>query len=269
MGLTDFQRGVCQLLARGRIRRGESYLAGGAALNELLDAPRVSRDLDLFHDTEAALEASWGADREALVGAGYVVRVFRERTGFIEAEVRRGAESVLMQWARDSAYRFFPLVEHAELGLTLHPFDLATAKVLALVGRVEPRVFVDTLTCDRAVQPLGYLAWAACGKDPGFSPASILEEAGRTVRYTEVELLALDYAGDRPDPADLARAWRTRLSAARETVSTLPADKAGTAVLDRTGRLFRGAPDALREMLAGDGLVYHHGSIRGAFPQVV
>ena len=28
----------------------------------------------------------------------------------------------------------FPLLEHEQLGLTLHPFDLATNKVLALVG---------------------------------------------------------------------------------------------------------------------------------------
>jgi hypothetical protein len=31
------------------------------------------------------------------------------------------------------------LVEHDGLGLTLHPFDLATNKVLALVGRVRGR----------------------------------------------------------------------------------------------------------------------------------
>jgi hypothetical protein len=34
----------------------------------------------------------------------------------------------------------------------LHPFDLATNKVLALVGRVEPRDFVDTLTCADELQ---------------------------------------------------------------------------------------------------------------------
>ena len=99
---------------------------------------------------------------------------------------------MVVQWAHDSAYRFFPLVEHADLGLTLHPFDLATSKVLALVGRVEPRDFVDILTCDREVQPLGCLAWAACGKDPGFSPSAILALAARSARYSEAELRGLD-----------------------------------------------------------------------------
>ena len=179
MALTEFQRGVCRLLAENRIRSGESYVAGGAALNELLRAPRRSRDIDLFHDTELALAASWRTDRELLEANGHSVAVVRERPTFVEAEVRRGSDSVIVQWAHDSAYRFFPLVKHEELGLVLHPFDLATSKVLALVGRVEPRDFADTLTCDREVQPLGYLAWAACGKDPGWSPAAILEQAAR------------------------------------------------------------------------------------------
>jgi hypothetical protein len=116
------------------LRRGESYVAGGAALNTILHAPRISQDLDLFHDTAAALAATWNADRAALLDAGYEMKVIRERPAFVEAIVRRGAESVILRWTHDSAFRFFPLVEHPELGLTLHPFDLATNKVLALVG---------------------------------------------------------------------------------------------------------------------------------------
>jgi hypothetical protein len=64
-------------------------------------------------------------------------------------------------------FRFFPLVEHDDLGLTLHPFDLATNKVLALVGRPEARDWIDAIDCHERLQPLGYLAWAACGKEPG------------------------------------------------------------------------------------------------------
>ena len=146
MALTPVQRDVCRLLARSRVERGESYVAGGAALNELLGGARRSRDLDLFHDTAEALAASWQADRRTLDGAGYEVALVRERPSFVEAEVRSRGQSVVLQWAHDSAYRFFPLLTHEDLGLTLHPFDLATNKVLALVGRVEPRDFVDTLT---------------------------------------------------------------------------------------------------------------------------
>jgi len=50
---------------------------------------------------------------------------------------------LIVEWARDSAFRFFPLIEHEELGATLHQFDLATNKVLALAGRLEVRDWVD------------------------------------------------------------------------------------------------------------------------------
>lgn len=269
MALTTFQRNVCRTLADTRRRLGESYVAGGSALNEWLAAPRVSRDVDLFHDTDMALAASWNADREALVQAGYRLTIVRERPTFVEAEVRQGADVVIVQWTRDSAYRFFPLVEHPDLGLTLHPFDLATNKVLALVGRVEPRDFVDTLSCDARLQPLGYLAWAAAGKDPGFSPASILEHAARGARYSDTELASLDFATVPPDAAALSRAWHAALEAARSVVTLLPVAEVGRAVLDASGRPFRGSPDELRVALAAGGMRFHTGRIKGAMPTIV
>lgn len=54
MPLTELQRTVCRLIAANRIASGESYVAGGVALNELIGAARLSRDIDLFHDTDAA-----------------------------------------------------------------------------------------------------------------------------------------------------------------------------------------------------------------------
>jgi len=93
MALTNIQREVCRVLAKQRIASGESYVAGGAALNTLLDAPRISQDLDLFHDTAAALAATWSADRAELLDAGYEIEVVRERPTFVEAIVRRGTES--------------------------------------------------------------------------------------------------------------------------------------------------------------------------------
>ncbi len=58
MALTEYQRGICQLIATNRRVRGESYVAGGVALNTLLNTPRLSSDIDLFHDTDGALTAS-------------------------------------------------------------------------------------------------------------------------------------------------------------------------------------------------------------------
>jgi hypothetical protein len=186
----------------------------------------------------------------------------------VEAVVGKGQDTVLMQWTRDSAFRFFPLVRHEELGLVLHPFDLATNKTLALAGRLEIRDWVDLITCHERIQPLGYLAWAACGKDPGFSPLRILDEAGRSGHYATAELAELSFDGPPPDLADLLRKWHLMLSDAREVVAALPAGQVGTCVLHRRGDLYRGDLTQLRRDLAAGDLVFHPGSIRGAYPQM-
>jgi hypothetical protein len=268
MALTSFRRAVCRLLAAQRIASGESDVAGAGALNELIAAPRTSMDIDVFHDTDEALAASWDGDRALLHAHGYTIRVLRDRPSFVEAEIGRAGEIVLMQWARDSAYRFFPLVEHPDLGLALHPFDLATNKVLALVGRLEARDWVDLIHAVERVQPLGYLAWAACGKDPGFSPGAILAHAARSARYSAAEVLALSFAGEPPDPAELSCRWHAMLAAAEPIVATLPAEQSGRVVLDGKGRPFRGDVDALRAALARGELTFHAGRVRGAWPQV-
>ena len=268
MALTDFQRIICRLLADHRIASGESYVAGGVALNEMIAASRTSRDIDLFHDTAEALDSSWAADRHLLQDRGFGVRVLRERLAFVEAEVSKDGESVLMEWARDSAYRFFPLVRHPDLGLALHQFDLATNKVLALVGRVEVRDWVDLIHASERIQPLGYLAWAACAKDPGFSPLGILDEAARTARYSADEVHALSFAGTPPDPADLSQRWHGILAAAREIVDMLPPAELGRCVLDGAGDLWRGGAHELRTALDHARLIFHAGRIRGALPQL-
>ncbi len=266
MALTAFQRDVCRLLAARRRAGGESYVAGGLALNELLRQPRRSRDMDLFHDTAEALAATWLADRAALEAAGYGLRVLRETTGLVEALVERAGTTLLIQWARDSAFRFFPLIADATLGLTLHLLDLAANKVLALIGRLEPRDWIDTLACDEQLQPLGYLVWAACGKDPGFNPTSLLREARRSSRYTQTELNALDFDGSVPDAAVLSRHWHAALQTAERICALLPAAEVGRCVLTADGALCRRSPEELQ--YTGD-LQFHAGSIGGAWPRIM
>jgi hypothetical protein len=228
----------------------------------------MSRDLDIFHDTAEAVAASWDADCRLLASAGYGVELRRERPGFVEALVMRDDETLMIEWLRDSAYRFFPLVEHEEYGLALHPFDLATNKVLALIGRTEARDWIDVIECHRSLQPLGYLSWAACGKDPGFTPTGILAHAARASHYSQVEIDALAFEGDPPRADALSRSWHTALEEARAIVACLPIDRAGMAVLDATGALFSGGPGELHERLAAGALQFHEGRIRGAWPHV-
>jgi len=188
-------------------------------LNTLLQAPRISRDIDLFHDTDEALRTSWKNDRDVLTRDGYSLDVIREAPAYVEVLVSKGADRVIVQWLRESAFRFFPLVEDEDFGLVLHPFDLATNKVLALAGRLEPRDWIDVLTTHDKLQPLGYLVWAACGKDPGFGPTSILAEARRSGRYSQAELNELAFDGSAPDARVMGAKWHGMLLEA-QTVQT-------------------------------------------------
>jgi hypothetical protein len=267
MALTQLQRRICLLLAAQRKQNGESYVAGGAALNEVLGGARRSRDVDLFHDTAEALAVTWERDRAALSRAGLKVTPSREGPSFVQAAVGDGSSVEVLQWVQDSAFRFFPLVESEIFGLTLHPFDHATNKVLALAGRRKVRDWVDAILCHESLQQLGYVAWAASGKDPGLSPLFILEQSART-RYVQTELDALDFEGPPPLASALSERWHRALDEARDIVRQLPPEQVGRCVLDREGRLLRASPGDLPAELASGNVAFHQGSIRGAFPEL-
>ena len=269
MALTKYQHEILALLARLRIFKQESYLAGGAALTEATSSPRLSRDIDLFHDTQEALLSTWEEDRRILSDGGYVVETRVELPAFVEAVVRKDSQAVLVQWAVDSAFRFFPLVKGPADLPALHPFDLATNKALALIGRLEPRDWIDLIACHHKIQHVGLLCWAASGKDPGTNPTLILSEAGRSGRYTQEELNGLAFDGEAPDAALLAVQWKSMLAEARDAISKLPVTEVGACVLDADGSLFHGNIVRLEESLARGALRFHRGSIRGSMPRLV
>ena len=267
MAITSLQSDILKLLAARRRELGESYVAGGVALNQLLQAPRRSRDIDLFHDTEEALAASWTGDRDLLTSNGYALQVLRESPSFVETRATRNGAHTLMQWARDSAYRFFPLIADDVMGLTLHPFDLATNKVLALAGRLESRDWIDVVNCDQLIQPFGFLIWSACGKDPGFNPQSLLAAASRT-HYSQAELDSLDFEGPQPNAQTIGARWHKMLGVARGIIERLPSDEAGKCVVTRTRSLFNGSLDELELALKDGTLAFHEGRIGGSWPTV-
>ncbi|HYG67509.1 MAG TPA: hypothetical protein VD838_07605, partial [Anaeromyxobacteraceae bacterium] len=129
------------------------------------------------------------------------------------------------------------------------------------------RDWVDALRCHEAVQPLGYLAWAAAGKDPGFSPLAIVEQAART-RYVQDELDRLAFDDATPRAADLSARWHQAIDEARDLIRTLPPEQTGRCVLALDARPYAGSREALSRDLASEGVVFHAGSIRGAFPEV-
>jgi hypothetical protein len=222
--LTPYQAEVALLLSSGRTP--DSYLAGGAALHLEPNSLRYSNDLDYFNDSPARVASAFAADRAALEGRGHRVDVLLERPGFVHALASRGADSTRIEWVFDTAFRFLPVVQDARAGYLLHPIDLAINKVLALVGRDEPRDYLDTIYAHSHVLGLGGLVWAACGKDPGFTPLLLLELLGRKGRYRPEDFARLALR-ETPDLVEAKAAWLSALTSAQEFVRALPVEQLG------------------------------------------
>lgn len=158
-----------------------------------------------------------------------------------------------------------PLVHDTLGGWMLHPVDLAINKVLALAGRDEPRDFVDILFVHASVLPLGGLCWAAAGKDPGFTPLSLLELLKRRGRYRSEDFSRLHLA----EPFDVVQAkgtWLAALSEAETFVRSRPAEESGCLYYASAGRRFV-LPVAERA-LSDQGVVPHIGTAGGVVPRV-
>jgi hypothetical protein len=243
----------------------ERYLAGGAAMHFAANSTRFSDDLDFFHDSEARVASAFAADRDRLERAGYVVDVELSLPGFVRAVVRRDADATRVDWAHDSAWRFMPLVRDELGGLLLHPVDLAVNKVLALAGRDEPRDFVDMLFVHRRVLPLAAVCWAAVGKDPGFTPLSLLELLKRRGRYRHEDFTRLHLA----EPFELTSAkqtWLAALAEAEAFARVRPPEEIGCLYYSAgLGQFVMPRPDA---SLADQGVVLHFGTPGGVLPRV-
>ncbi len=224
MPLTRIQKDVLSLLAENR--SPESHLAGATGIHIGSKTTRYSHDLDIFHASEEAVASAYSKDSTRLTNAGYSLELMLSQPGFIRAVIRNETGRLLIDWAQDSIWRFFPPVQLEAIGYVLHPVDLAINKVLALAGRSEPRDFVDTLYLHECVLPLGALVWAATGKDPGLNPAMLLEMLQRRGQITEIELRRLDLR--RPmDLKEMNKSWKSALKSADEWINERPADQAG------------------------------------------
>ncbi len=224
MPVTDFQYEIGRLLAANRSE--DSYLAGGTALLLEPNTKRISQDIDYFQDSAERVTSAYTADRETLVTHGFEIEPENILPGYIRVIVRRGEQATKVEWARDSAWRFMPVIASEEFGYRLHPIDLATNKVLALAGRDEARDLVDTLYLNEYILPLGPLVWAAVGKDPGFSPLSLLELLRRCGKVQPEEVARLHLT----EPLDLQamkKDWLAALDEADEFVHGRPAEEAG------------------------------------------
>lgn len=261
MPLTEFQRQVLLLLKANR--NPDSYVAGGIAIHRASSSARQSSDIDLFHDADEAVARSSAADIQVLREHGYSVAPLITQPSFVRAVVSRGSEAVKLEWVRDTAFRFFPVVEDQALGYRLHDLDLAVNKCLTLANRTEVRDIIDLIELHQSVLSLPAACWAACGKDPGFTPELVLDCMRRHSRIDPQQLAAESLT--RPiHPVDLKRQWLALLDAASEQISTFPSEDLGCIYLTQAGEPIRVPTQALLRRARR-----HFGTVGGSWPRIV
>jgi len=197
MSLTPLQRIVAEVLRPFRTRH--NYVAGGAALNR--EWPRLSDDMDVFHDRRDQLPESVEPELRALREAGFAVEITARDQSIVEAVLRRHGGETKVQWFDDpeASQRFFPAVVDDELGFRLHPADIAVNKVLCASRRAAPRDAVDLVNIVNRYSPLGPLVWAATGKQPELNPPRIIRDIRRIAfGHSEAEVSAVRMEGERP-----------------------------------------------------------------------
>lgn len=261
MPLGDFEKTVLRLLAANR--NPESYVAGATVFLRREDSLRQSQDIDVFHDTVQSLKQAATQDAALLQSNGYTLEWADHQETMQRATVSKAGRWTKVDWAYDSAFRFFPVQSDAELGFVLHPLDAATNKMLALAGRGELRDYLEVLFRHRNVLRLGALAWAACGKDVGFTPQFLIEEAQRLAHYPAVRLKTL-LLREAVDLVACKHQWLAAVAEANALFLKLPPEEIGCLYLDDTAQAMTPDPTASGFAL----LRRHFGSGRGAWPAI-
>lgn len=265
MPLTGFQKEVLEAIVANRSE--SSHFAVGMVLNAPEESARFSRDFDIFHDAVGDLAVSSERDVECLRLAGFEVNlVDREAcwlkpSSFRKAKIRRAGDSVELDWAQDSAWRFFPIVRDDVLGWKLHLFDMAINKAFALVSRRETRDYIDIVELCR-IFPLEAILWAACGKDPGYNPLSL---HALVVRFARIDPVQMEKIQARNlDPIAMKNEWTEFHERAREELTWLADEQpdlpTGVAFMDGNGE-----PGWIR---SNPSLKIHAPSLRGCWPSI-
>ncbi len=260
MPVTEFQKRIAKLLSVNR--NPESYLAGGAALHFEPNSIRYSQDLDYFHDSEIRVSEAFTADSELLEREGIDLKIEMHQPGYIRAIAKGGPEATKIEWAHDSAWRFMPTLASEDLGYTLHPIDLAINKVLALAGRDEPRDYLDVLHAHKHILPIPGLIWAACGKDPGFTPGTLLELLQRKGKYREEDFKRL-HLNIKLDLPDMKKTWLGVLDQAKHVNRYLPPSELGCLYYHQGLKIFV-VPSEKRDSK----VLPHYGTDGGILPRI-
>ncbi|MCF6311386.1 MAG: hypothetical protein L3J39_02950 [Verrucomicrobiales bacterium] len=260
MPLTDIQKEILRVISKNRSQ--ESHFAGGLILNATDESARFSHDFDIFHETAEAVEKASLEDAALLRSAGFEVlptQEWEKPETFRKARITKDGQTMEIDWAADSAFRFFPIEQDAEMGWRLHLFDMATNKALALSARSETRDYIDILELGK-IYPLSAIIWAACGKDPGFTPLSLLK---MMLRFARIRPETLDEIKARElDPIEMKEEWIAMSDEAAEVIERVSNEQPdlpiGCAFLDADFK-----PCWIEDQ---KDLQIHFGSLRGCWP---
>lgn len=205
------------------------------------------------------------ADCAALQAAGFTVTPlagdWSRDVDFRKVKATRDDAYVEIDWAVDSCFRYFPIERDPLLGWRLHLFDMATNKALAIAARSVTRDYVDIVALGR-IYPLAGIVWAACGKDPGYNPQSLLAMMRRFARIRPEKLKEIQ-ARDL-DPVALKMEWTEQFAKAGEDITqvadTMPDLPIGVAFVNADGKPGWIGDDA--------SLTIHPPSVRGCLPTI-
>ena len=261
MPLTLFQKKIARLLAQNR--SPQSHLAGGAALHFEPHSIRYSKDLDYFHDSEEYVASAFTKDQKLLTQNGYACAIEMRQPGYIRCIIQKDKDSTKVEWGCDSMWRFMPIQFDQDIGYILHPIDLAINKLLALVGRDEPRDYLDVLYAHEKILPLGAMMWAACGKDPGFSPGLLMDILKRRGKYHDDDFLRL-HLTEKIDIHDLKKKWLKAIENAEVFITQASPHDIGCLYYSRSKKKFV-QPNFPHDK---QDIVCHQGSVGGVIPSM-
>jgi Nucleotidyl transferase AbiEii toxin, Type IV TA system len=185
--LTPIQRSFLELFAKIPDQE-QFYLTGGTALAEYYLGHRLSFDLDFFTGIDGLVLPISFQIENASHEHDLNIKVIRRFSSYVELLVENRDNSLKIDLALDSPFRFKQPIISSE-GVFVNDYeDLRVDKLLAYFGRAEPRDAMDLFYILKK-ESIDDLITLASQKDTGFD----------IYWFT----IALDKSADFPDQLDL------------------------------------------------------------------
>ena len=175
--LTELQERTWRIIAA--LPEADGFaLAGGSALILTGVVQRGSNDIDVFGAYPRSAIPFAEAAQRVLTDEGLNPTVERWGEGFVRMRVTDGADTTRVDIAIDA--RRHPTVADPT-GQVLNIRELAADKMLALVGRVAPRDYIDMWAITQRHHIDDVIDWAS-DKDPGFTLWQLKDALNRFAR---------------------------------------------------------------------------------------